>query len=108
MSIIKDLKSNNFLKIDKEAFSKLSHNAIIVYLNFADTHPNNEATDAYMAQKSNMSKVTYQNAKKELIKYEFLLIKRHGTKGAKIDYYFGKNAVLNYKQSKLLISQSSK
>lgn len=100
MPIIKDYMNQNFWQIDKEAFRVLSHNAIIVYINFVAVDKKIDPTDAYMHKKCNMSKGIYKKAKKELISNGYIYVERKGAKGAKIIYHFGKNAVKYYFEEK--------
>jgi hypothetical protein len=96
MPIVKDYMNQNFWQMDKEAFKILTHNAIIVYLNFVSVNNKFDPTDKYMAQRCNMSLNTYKKAKKELIDNGYIYVERKGAKGAKIVYHFGKNAVKYY------------
>ena len=99
MSIQKDLSSNSFLKLDKEAYKVLSNNAILVYLAFVDMHPNVNPTNSYMAEQCDMGRSRYKTAKAELIKNEFLYVQKLGVKGAAIIYHFGKQEVKRIKES---------
>lgn len=92
MPTTKDLQ-RLFYKVDKEAFEDLSNNGVIVYIAFVKVHPERDPENDYMAKQARMSLGTYKKAKAELIKHGYLYVQRHGGKGAKITYYFGKNAV---------------
>jgi len=104
MPIIKNLQSDDFLKIDRSAYRELSKNAIVVYLAFVDTYPDIDPKDAYMAKKTNLSLGTYKTGKKELKDKGYLAVIRTGTKNAIINYYFGKNAVRKYYEKRELSS----
>ena len=97
MPIIKNLESNDFLKIDRDVYRELSKNAIIIYLAFVNTYPDNNPTNKIMCKKAKMSESTYKRYKKELKKKGYLLVVRTGAKNGIINYYFGKNAVKKYK-----------
>lgn len=98
MPIIKNLQSNNFLKIDRSAFRELSRNAISVYLAFVDTYQDVDPKNEIMCKKAKMSESTYKKYKKELIEKGYLVVVRTGAKNGIINYYFGKNAVKKYKK----------
>ena len=98
MSIIKDLTSKDFVRVDKKAYTILSKNALYVYIIFGSLHQNCDPTDAYMCKKCEMSIKTYKKAKKELKDNNFLYVRRLGAQGAKIEYYLGERAVKQIKK----------
>lgn len=98
MPTTKDLKTL-FYKMDKEAFRDLSNNGVIVYLAFVKVYPEIDPDNLYMAKQARMSLGTYKKAKAELIEHGYLCLQRHGAKGAKITYYFGKKAVGRHKKN---------
>jgi hypothetical protein len=100
MPIIKDYMNRNFWQIDKDAFKILSHNAIIVYLNFVSIDKKYDPTNKFMSKRCKMSLNTYKKAKKELADNGYVYVERKGAKGAKIVYHFGKNAVKYYFEGK--------
>jgi len=99
MPTTKDLKTL-FYKMDKEAFEDLSNNGVIVYIAFVKVYPEIDPENNYMAKQARMSLGTYKKAKAELIEHGYLYVQRHGGKGAKITYHFGKNAVSRHLQKR--------
>jgi len=96
MPLIKDLRTDKFLKFDTEAYRLFSKNARLVYLAFLDTHPNVDPTDEYMAKKVGISETTYKVGKKELKDNGYLALDRRGFKNGVVIYYFGRLAVKAY------------
>ena len=93
MPLLKDLTTQQFLKMDNEAYRILSNNGKLVYLAFVNAHPNTNPTDEFMAEKSDMGLSRYKTAKAELIEHDFLYVQRLGAKGATIVYHLGVQAV---------------
>ena len=96
MPLIKDLRSEKFLKFDTDAYRVLSKNGRLVYMAFLDTHPNINPTDKYMAKKAGISVGTYKVGKKELKDNGYLVLDRRGFKNGVINYHFGRFAVKAY------------
>ena len=96
MPIIKDLRTDKFLKFDTEAYRLFSKNGRLVYLAFLDAHPNVDPTDKYMAKRIGISKSTYKVGKKELKDNGYLALDRRGFKNGVINYHFGRFAVKAY------------
>lgn len=98
MAIIKNLSSNDFVRVDKKVYTTLSKNALYVYIIFGSLYPGLDPTDKYMCKKCGMSLKTYKKAKKELKDNNFLYVRRLGAHGAKIEYYLGEQAVKRIKK----------
>lgn len=98
MAIIQNLTSNNFVRVDKKAYTTLSKNALYVYVIFGSLYSGIDPTDKYMCKKCKMSIKTYKKAKKELKDNNFLYVRRLGAHGAKIEYYLGEQAVMQIKK----------
>ena len=93
MPLIKDLRTDKFLKFDTEAYRLFGKNARLVYLAFLDAHPNINPTDKYMAKKAGLSLGAYKLGKKELKDNGYLVVHRTGIKNGVINYHFGRLAV---------------